>query len=256
MQLLNKQASKTLIDKIYGLYKRVDLTFDSILDSGMCQIYANNALSPDVFVIKNGIFCLLGGNSAHQDAGRIIKVLSTNSILLPGPQQWLDKLQASRHIELESLTRYSMSHQSLCIEELNQWIAKSGANTTIFAIDESYARAISKSEQFGYHLQNFSSAENFLARGIGFVACINKQIVAVASSALVCNKGIEINIMVDEKHRGKGIATSLGATLVKTCLTAKVIPHWDAGNEASLRLAQKLGYTRRESYIAYRIKTG
>ena len=45
-----------------------------------------------------------------------------------------------------------------------------------------------------------------------------------------------------------GHATTVSAHLITTCLNRGLEPHWDAANDESAALAEKLGYRRIEHY--------
>jgi L-amino acid N-acyltransferase YncA len=83
------------------------------------------------------------------------------------------------------------------------------------------------------------------------VALVDKQPVGIAYSSLVCSRGIEISIFVDEAHRRQGVATAVGANLLLACLQRGLHPNWDAANPESVKLAKKLGYESVGPYEAY-----
>jgi len=68
------------------------------------------------------------------------------------------------------------------------------------------------------------------------------------TAALVCSKGIELNIITDPAFRTKGLATIVAAKLIIDCLEKGWAPHWDAANDACLHLALKLGYKPEGAY--------
>ena len=75
----------------------------------------------------------------------------------------------------------------------------------------------------------------------------------IASAALAytnSNNGIEVQIYTEDKHERKGLATATGATLIAHCLKNNIAPHWSAANQTSAHLAQKLGYTQNDAYVA------
>lgn len=97
----------------------------------------------------------------------------------------------------------------------------------------------------------FLDAQDFLARGIGVAALANGELVGGASSYTRYRRGIEIQVETRMDMRCRGIATACAAKLILQCLSRGLYPSWDAANEASVRLAEKLGYQAAERYIAW-----
>ena len=84
-----------------------------------------------------------------------------------------------------------------------------------------------------------------------FAALDGDSVMGVAYSQLVCSRGIEVSIFVEEKYRKRGVATALGSRLLLECLRQNIRPNWDAANPESCKLAQKLGLAFMETYEAY-----
>lgn len=100
---------------------------------------------------------------------------------------------------------------------------------------------------------NFADDADFLKRGLGFVVTQGggSLPVAGASSYAVCDGAIEIEIDTRPDFRRLGLATACGARLILECLDRGIYPGWDAHNERSLSLAEKLGYRLDHPYTAY-----
>ena len=63
------------------------------------------------------------------------------------------------------------------------------------------------------------------------------------------------NTYTHPEYRNNGFATIAGAQLIRECFNRNIIPHWDAMNETSAHLAEKLGYTLTDTYKVMRIKS-
>jgi L-amino acid N-acyltransferase YncA len=100
-------------------------------------------------------------------------------------------------------------------------------------------------------LSTFDSAADFLERGIGFCVQDAGVTVGAAYSSLVCSTAIEVSVFVEQQRRKQGMATALSAALLLECLARGLHPNWDAANEASCRLAEKLGYVSTGSYLEH-----
>ena len=90
--------------------------------------------------------------------------------------------------------------------------------------------------------EGFASAEDFLARGFGFAVLKEDELVAGISTQTVYDGGAEMQIATREDFRRQGLALPCAAAMIKECAARGLRPCWDAANEASRRIALKLGY--------------
>jgi len=269
MYILDKARHHILLASVFSEYQRRDFSIDCVLENSMLDILVDDFDQPSIFLLQNGPFQLLAGDAQHQDAAKLIAKLPIGSTLMPSSQDWLDKVNEHESLTLNPYQRYSLDHRQLSSAKLtalslpqeNKFVTE---KIVLEQISFDTAQRIKKSADFSYHLQNFTDADDFIERGLGFAAIDYSvksnldgieqgKLVGIASSALVCNAGIEINIMVLPTHRGKSLATQLATQLIKTVLLNNKIPHWDAANEASSQLAQKLGYQLLEQYQVHRV---
>jgi L-amino acid N-acyltransferase YncA len=100
----------------------------------------------------------------------------------------------------------------------------------------------------------FDSPEDLVERGIGYCMMNYGTVIGAAYSSLVANRAIEVSVIVEPEHYRKGIASALCANLLYACVKKGIAPHWDAANEESCLLAEKLGYRKIEDYKAYFLK--
>jgi GNAT superfamily N-acetyltransferase len=98
----------------------------------------------------------------------------------------------------------------------------------------------------------FNGSADFVARGLGVAVLYRGRPVAGASSYLIYDGGIEIEIDTKPDFRRRGLATACGARLILECLRRGLYPSWDAYDLRSLALAEKLGYRLDHPYAVYR----
>ena len=113
-----------------------------------------------------------------------------------------------------------------------------------------YCRSLAWCADFVSLYQDY---ETFQQLGLGVLALRQGEPVAGASSYSRYRDGIEIEIDTKEAYRRQGLATACAAKLMLCCLERGLYPSWDAHNEASAALAQKLGYQLEGAYTAYEI---
>ena len=97
----------------------------------------------------------------------------------------------------------------------------------------------------------FGTRENYLLNGFGFAVLDGNRAVSVVSSYIVYRGEAEVDISTDEAYRGRGLASAVCARFMLECAARQLTPSWDAQNTASMRLAEKLGFTLERAYDAY-----
>lgn len=91
-------------------------------------------------------------------------------------------------------------------------------------------------------LQVYPSREVFAREGVGFAAVTRGRVACAATSYAACPGQIEVAISTRQLQRGRGLALATSARLLLHCLGAGILPHWNASNPVSQRLALRLGY--------------
>lgn len=253
MHNLNLQLNKNTLQQVFSLHDKRDLTIDCVLEGTMCNVTVDCHTSPEVFLIQNGPFYILGGDSNNPKAESLLDIIPCGAVILPSPLDWIAKLEKKSNVTLQKHERFSLNHENISIAHLDEIITSKPSQLTVKRIDASLACEISQDENFKYHFQNFKSESDFLNRGLGYVAIKGGLIVGVASSALVCSRGYEISIMVLPENRGKHFGKVLAAYLVREILSRNKIAHWDAANNISLNLAKQLGYDFKDKYHVHSV---
>jgi GNAT superfamily N-acetyltransferase len=129
-------------------------------------------------------------------------------------------------------------------EQIEKLLSQSKFRDAIKPIDAALASQLTEDEKSFVDLTAFDSAQDFVARGVGFCLEMEGRIVAAAYSSLVCSRGIEVSIFVEHKYREHGVATALASKLALYCLRR-------GEDLESCKLAEKLGYRRSGTYTAY-----
>lgn len=91
----------------------------------------------------------------------------------------------------------------------------------------------------------FGSTRSLLTQGVVACAVVSDNIVSIAHTAARSDRYAEIGVFTLEAWRGSGFATAAAAIVARRVQEAGQTPVWSAGedNMASLRVAQKLGFT-------------
>ncbi len=101
----------------------------------------------------------------------------------------------------------------------------------------------------------FRNEEQFVNEGVGFTALNGGEPAATAFSAFRNETKLEIGIEASEGFRGKGYAFAVCSALIDYCLEHGLEPVWSCRreNDASYRLAQKLGFVPTVTLPYYRL---
>jgi GNAT superfamily N-acetyltransferase len=91
---------------------------------------------------------------------------------------------------------------------------------------------------------SWSSKEQFLEKGFGYVALDGDEVIAIAFSAAVSSEEIDIGVETDEHYRHKGLAKALADKMCREVLSVGKKPVWAhaVSNEGSKNTALSVGF--------------
>ncbi len=229
---------------------RVDMSIPCVIEGQMGQAFVDDLAEPTIYHVVIGPFHYFGGTAVSLQAKTIMANFPAYNLLMPSAPGWAALARQQFGDALQTNVRHSFSSDSLTASHLNPLLNSSSFHGEVVALDAALAEQLSAAGALYFHLADFDSAEDFAARGLGFVALVGGQPVGIAYSSLVCSQGIEVSIYVAEAHRRHGVATALSAHLLLACLQRGLHPNWDAANPESVQLAARLGYRPTGSYEA------
>jgi RimJ/RimL family protein N-acetyltransferase len=97
------------------------------------------------------------------------------------------------------------------------------------------------------------SMSNFLEHGIGLCMMRDGEILVEACASSLGKSRAEIGAITRENYRGRGYAGIACAYLIQICENKGYQAYWscDADHQASIRVAQKLGFRQTRAYQVY-----
>jgi len=245
------RANRLRLARAFKNNKRVDFSIACAIEDQMGAAFVDDLENPTAFAIEQSNFFLYFAGDARGPGGRkMIAQLPPYRLLMPSPLEWIAAIRATHGDRLVTTLRYSFSAERLTLEHLDRLLAGSPFREAVRRIDAALAGQILDDQGGFFDLSDFDSAEDFVQRGLGFCLLDGDVMIGAAYSSLVCSQGIEISLFVSPEHRRQGIATALTSWLLRECLANNMEPHWDAANEESCLLAEKLGYVPTETYQA------
>lgn len=228
---------------------------DVVLDGYLGEAFVDDEDNPHIAVLEIPKLKLniLGGDARHPSAREYLEELHAPEILIFASEDWEELLWETRRGFLIRLPRYAFTSENLDLAHLYELKSRlpDGYRLEKMNIDLARKLANERSEFASEHMLNFDSPEDFIERGFGFCVLDEGEIVSVATTFAICEKGIEIQINTRKEHRGRGLATVVAAQLLIYSLENNLDPNWDAANKASVNLAKKLGYTPGGTYSMY-----
>lgn len=239
---------------LFAEHKRVDFGIDSILEgqSGkQIHIAVDDIANPALALLRYGTFGVLSGDATHTNAHALVQAINLPCAIQPSPTAWMNLLQESYADKIKNIERFSFTHEFIDASHLTSIIKQHSYN--LHTIDTSTAQAMETHEWHKYHLPNYNSAAEFAANGFANGITIDGELASVCSAALRCAQGIELNVITLPQFRNKGLAEIVAAATILSALEQKLIPHWDAANERSARLAMRLGFKPTGSYFTHYI---
>jgi len=225
----------------------------SCLQDCMGEAYAEDTENPRAAQILLGDFCVFAGEPTE---ALVRNVLSDSVILVPQNRGWELVIERCYGSQAKRWTRYATKKDASAFDvtALRGYVAELPPQYELRAIDAEIYDAICALDWAVDLCINFDSREHYLTRGLGVVALCDGEIAAGASSYSFYDGGIEIEIDTRRDFRRRGLATACGAALILECLARGLYPSWDAHTEASLALAEKLGYEFSHSYVSYELE--
>lgn len=246
------------LEPLFSAHKRVDFGIDSILEGQTGkQIYVvvDDIAQPSVALLRYGTFGILGGDAAHTNAHALVQSINLPCAIQPSPEAWLNLLQKNYADNLKRIERFSFTHEYINANDITNIIEQHPYTHNLHTIDTTTALAMENEEWHKYHLTNYNSAAEFAANSFAYGVTIDGVLASVCSAALRCTKGIELNVITLPEFRNKGLAELAAAATILKAMEHNLIPHWDAANERSARLAMRLGFKPTGSYFTHYLMT-
>lgn len=226
----------------------------SCLQGIMGEIHTN--LSKDVAMAILGDFAFYAGNPSEE----LVKYKPESCkqdfiIMVPQNNNWAELIEKCYKDKARKVTRYAFKKEKVIfdVEKLKEVVAGLPSDYEIKIIEEAEYNACRENVWANDLVFQYKDYNTYKSLGLGVAVLKDGELVAGASSYSTYDKGIEIEIDTKKEYRRKGLAYVCGAKLILACLEKGLYPSWDAQNEWSVALAEKLGYHFSHEYVAYEI---
>lgn len=230
---------------------RVDTAIDCAIEGQLGRALVDSVASPTVFAITVGPFWYFAGEAEGPAAEALMRALPAFGLLMPSMPGWHERAQAVFGPDLRGFPRYSFTTERLNAAHLQALLATSPHGSHTRAVDAALAAQLAAGAEPLLDVADFGSAEDFVARSVGYTLLLEGGPIGAAYGSLVNSRSLEVSVFVAEPYRRQGVATALAACLVLECLRRGLRPNWDAANPESCALAEKLGFVAAGTYQAF-----
>jgi len=254
---MHKVDLKNYKKDLSGLFKSFEWNYipGSILEGSMGEILVDDLENPKTAILTIPEFKIsfLGGDAKADVVKEYLKELPFFSTLMFVSEGWPSILKSVHPKKWLAMPRFPFSSESLDVTHLKELKDRLSDEYRIEKIDLEIAKQImsEKNKLTGEQLFGFENAENFIERGIGYIAYAGEEMVCISAAGTATKKGIEIQVNTLSEREGQGLGTAVSAALIIDCLEQGIDPNWDAATKNSAGLAKKLGYTPEGQYLVY-----
>lgn len=218
-------------------------------DMGM--VCVDRLAEPAVCSLSLSDFVMYAGDSERPAARYFVETTERPCYVLPSTSDWDGLVRESA--PARSRARYTFSSGGLDPRRLRELVNELPEGFEIRRFDAGAVEQAAAEHWSRSFVENFAGIESFLERGIGFGAFAGGELVSGASSFAVYDTTVEIEVDTRPDYRRRHLAAAVSASLVLHCLEHGLVPHWDAANEASRALAERLGFTLERRYEVVQI---
>lgn len=244
-------------DKVTSLFGPWEETIIwSCLQGVMGKIYADDLAHPTATMAVLGDFTFFAGRPSMELIACKPSWCTQNfMIMVPQNELWERAILQFYREKAKIVSRYAIKKEPDCFdqEKLKKAIDSLPKSYSLSMIDERLYQMCRAQPWSADLVSQFPDYQTYQRLGIGAVICSADGIVAGASSYSRYREGIEIEIDTRKDCRRRGFAYICGAKLITECLKLNLYPSWDAQNQASVALAEKLGYHYSHTYTAIEI---
>lgn len=218
---------------------------------GMGRVWTDSPVHPRCAVAAAGDFLFCGGEPGVSAARLLRTAIASGkrTWLIHAPGRWKDVLE--RVTPTETVTRWAFDHDVQPEDRHLRRLLKQMPADTVFQPIEGEWIAWCRRQTWSEDFVSLYSDEDYVRCGLGVLVLAGGEAVAGASSYLSYPGGLEIQLQTRDDRQGRGYATLAAAKLILMAHERGLMATWDAANEASAHIAQKLGYRLMGPYSVY-----
>jgi GNAT superfamily N-acetyltransferase len=244
--------SRSALISLFEEHRRDRAFIDCVLEGHFGTARADRVSAPTVARLDCRPFTAFAGDPTSRDADALVRCAPIDWVT-PDTDAWRELLLRVFADRIRVTPFVAFSSASLDVAALERHTRSVEDGYELCRLDAALSHRLLTDMKKAWLLESYASLDDFLRRGIGYVAVHERHVAASATSAVTSARAIDIDIETAPAHRRIGLATAVGAALALECLVRGIDPLWLASNDASCRLAEKLGYARVDRYETFEI---
>lgn len=198
---------------------------------------------PRVARLDLGCYAVPGGDPASPSARTLlIELTGPLEIVVPDDDRWRLLLADVFRDRIHDRSMQAYVGDALDLDRLATQSTGLPPDYELAAVGSNEAAALG-GDLSPHGVDVFGGPDNFARDGFGVCALHGGSPVCAATSYALTADKAEVAIATSTEHRGKGLATAVGAAMLAKCVRRGLTPHWNAYNPISQRLARRLGLT-------------
>ena len=250
-------VSKKDYDAVKKKIKEAPTFVSSVLDHIIKGTVYSNSTSFDNLIIQtnSGLHYVTGVMPDYSFFENIVRIFEDSVMkgrrftLFSNRGNWDRLIEENLGERLKKIERYSFSF------DLNTFLNRKGSLNHSYNLEKINESHLKNCLEFDkqYYDEYWDSVSNFIQNGFGFCVIENNQIISEAVSIFRSIDYAEVDIITDSNYRGKGLASIVAVQFIEYCRSHNIQPRWDCdiNNNASIQLANKLGFNNPQKYQAY-----
>jgi hypothetical protein len=226
---------------------------ESAFEYKSVKLFIDSERNPSISILLYPYHAFIVGDPDASEVAVMLDTIPEGTEMHVDPGKWQSKLKEHFGKLLYQKMRIKLSHNSLRLESLAQLKKPLLKGYSIERVDKKTVEQLPPILQV--HIPPFfGGIDNFMERGIGFCVKHGDAPISMAGSCIPYTDKLEVQIAtVDSpEYRRRGFATVAGIALLEYCLKNNIQPYWDATNESSAIMAERLGYKNPERYHVYK----
>jgi len=224
---------------------------DSALELGTGRVLVDDADNPTVAAIVYAPMVLMAGDCESRCARDYLGSIPEKIPVVLPDEDWERVFRRIHGSKTMAQRRTMLNPKSLDIEHVRTLKGRLPEGFILCEMDESSILSMDKT--LTKSIETFYGVARFVEEGVGYCVKHGELVVSVAHTAFPFVRDFEVQVSTLEKpeYQRQGLATVACAALIEYALDHKLVPHWDAANDASVNLALKLGYSNPSTWYLY-----
>jgi hypothetical protein len=215
-------------------------------------ILGNNGIllatsSKKTLIFHQGVYAFITGEFSEQAISCMLKKVSPRCFIMSDNDNCFDFIINKYPKNAQLRERVSMSYQGADFDYYQAIVDTLQHRYSMAKMDYKLIKNIS-TDWCRRLLIGFNGIDDFHKRGVGYCVFDNNKIVSGVTSLSLLSNGIEFQLMTHKGYEGQGLAQIVSSKLLQHCLKKNLIPYWEAANEPSRHIAEKLGFAEAFRY--------